>query len=88
MRRPLPRSKNHRGVCLTRSTHSTQSSEGGLSEEEGRDGPSSVRHGYYASRGTSLDGISRYASRLMVSLCTGYELKHRGTFFSLTTPLD
>ncbi|XP_063876752.1 mitogen-activated protein kinase kinase kinase 13-B-like isoform X5 [Scylla paramamosain] len=64
MRRPLPRSKNHRTVCLTRSTHSTQSSEGGGSEEEGGSGLGSLRHGYY-SRGISLEGISRYSSRLM-----------------------
>lgn len=68
MRRPLPRSKNHRTVCLTRSTHSTQSSEGAGSEEEGGSGLGSLRHGYYSSRGMSLEGISRYSSRLMVSL--------------------
>ncbi|XP_069970757.1 mitogen-activated protein kinase kinase kinase 12 isoform X4 [Penaeus vannamei] len=57
MRRPIPRSKNHRSVCLTRSTQSTQSSEGGVSEDEA--GPS-VRAGYYSHR---LDG--QYPSRLM-----------------------
>ena len=53
---------------MTRSTHSTQSSEGGGSEEEGGSGLGSLRHGYYSSRGASLDGISHYSSRLMVSL--------------------
>ncbi|XP_076038121.1 uncharacterized protein LOC143023485 isoform X2 [Oratosquilla oratoria] len=51
MRRPIPRSKNHRTACMMRSTHSTQSSEGCVSDDEA--GPSlTTRTGYYASRTT------------------------------------
>ncbi|XP_069195976.1 mitogen-activated protein kinase kinase kinase 13 isoform X3 [Procambarus clarkii] len=62
MRRPIPRSKNHRSVCMTRSTQSTQSSEGGVSEDE--PGPS-VRGMYYSRRAVVHEGVSRYPSRLM-----------------------
>lgn len=63
MRRPIPRSKNHRSVCMTRSAQSTQSSEGGVSEDE--PGPS-VTGAYYGRRAVIHDGIGRYPSRLMV----------------------
>ncbi|XP_069938309.1 mitogen-activated protein kinase kinase kinase 13-A isoform X5 [Cherax quadricarinatus] len=62
MRRPIPRSKNHRSVCMTRSTQSTQSSEGGVSEDE--PGPS-IRGGYYNRRAVIHEGVGRYPSRLM-----------------------
>ncbi|XP_071515819.1 uncharacterized protein wnd isoform X4 [Panulirus ornatus] len=62
MRRPIPRSKNHRSVCMTRSAQSTQSSEGGVSEDE--PGPS-VTGAYYGPRTVIHDGVGRYPSRLM-----------------------
>ncbi|XP_066974993.1 mitogen-activated protein kinase kinase kinase 13 isoform X7 [Macrobrachium rosenbergii] len=60
MRRPIPRSKNHRSVCMTRSIQSTQSSEGGVSEDEA--GPS-ARGLFYTRRIGLHDG--RFPLRLM-----------------------
>ncbi|KAK7044285.1 hypothetical protein SK128_019086 [Halocaridina rubra] len=64
MRRPIPRSKNHRSVCMTRSMQSTQSSEGGMSEDDA--GPS-ITGSFYNRRVGIPDSSGRYPSRLMNS---------------------